>query len=652
MSSYTDIFGNFNVQPSQSSYSSYTINASIQLAWPLQFIDTTNVVSNIIDVNATVGALIVQMPDATQTGVGSSVIFNNVGANTFTLTKDDAVIITTLSPSQSLFIYLVDNTTVGGTWRFVPFGGGITSVTSVAATSSNSNLVITGSPVTSSGTFVFSFAHDLLALVSFGASAGISVRTAVDTWALRTITGTANQISVVNGSGVGGNPTISLPTVITGINDITIGNINIAANTITTTNANGDMILSCNGTGITRLFNNVSIMQAHELQFKNSTNSGYVGFKGGNSGLGAAVIWTLPLADGTNGQVWSTNGAGVLSWASVVNFSGTSTNNAIAKYNGTAGALQDSGVIISATNNITGANSIVAGNIGIGTLTANTITTTNANGDLFIEPNGTGGVSLGSPGGAVSSLVNFSVASGNSMSVFNAGNTFSSGFKANPALAATFTWNLPLTDGGANSLMLTDGAGNLGWTPAGSGKLVLISSQTAAASANISFSSGSNTFPVYNSYYIVIRDLIPSNNDVQLYVTFSTDGGATWANTSYWYTFLWNIPGGFSNTNAAAVNQAQIVIGRNAATTGIPNTADTPNAPYNAAITIYNASGTNYTSISADVNYIDTVANGNQNYSLQGTATYRQAVAINGIRFTLSAGNITSGVFTLYGLNT
>ena len=52
-----------------------------------------------------------------------------------------------------------------------------------------------------------------------------------------------------------------------------------------------------------------------EMQMMETTANGfnYVGFKAPTSIL-ANKIWTLPAADGTNGQVLSTNGAGVLSW--------------------------------------------------------------------------------------------------------------------------------------------------------------------------------------------------------------------------------------------------------------------------------------------------------------------------------------------------
>lgn len=50
---------------------------------------------------------------------------------------------------------------------------------------------------------------DLTALAALG-STGVIVRTAANTYALRTITGTANQIGVSNGDGVAGNPTLTL----------------------------------------------------------------------------------------------------------------------------------------------------------------------------------------------------------------------------------------------------------------------------------------------------------------------------------------------------------------------------------------------------------------------------------------------------------
>lgn len=65
-----------------------------------------------------------------------------------------------------------------------------------------------------SGNPTLSLANDLSAVEGLSGS-GMAVRTATDTWTTRTITGTAGQVTVSNGDGVSGNPTLALPATIT-----------------------------------------------------------------------------------------------------------------------------------------------------------------------------------------------------------------------------------------------------------------------------------------------------------------------------------------------------------------------------------------------------------------------------------------------------
>lgn len=62
-----------------------------------------------------------------------------------------------------------------------------------------------------SGNPTFALANDLAALETL-ASTGLAVRTGSDTWAQRSVAGTSGRITVTNGDGVSGNPTVDLNT--------------------------------------------------------------------------------------------------------------------------------------------------------------------------------------------------------------------------------------------------------------------------------------------------------------------------------------------------------------------------------------------------------------------------------------------------------
>lgn len=64
------------------------------------------------------------------------------------------------------------------------------------------------------GNPTLALANDLAAVEALAAS-GLAARTGADTWAARTLTGTAAELTVTNGDGVSGNPTISIPTAVT-----------------------------------------------------------------------------------------------------------------------------------------------------------------------------------------------------------------------------------------------------------------------------------------------------------------------------------------------------------------------------------------------------------------------------------------------------
>jgi len=90
-------------------------------------------------------------------------------------------------------------------------------------------------PAGVAGNPTFVLANDLAALEGL-ASTGIAVRTASDTWAQRTITGTTDRISITDGNGVSGNPTIDIASGYVGQASIT------TLGTITTGTWNGTTV--------------------------------------------------------------------------------------------------------------------------------------------------------------------------------------------------------------------------------------------------------------------------------------------------------------------------------------------------------------------------------------------------------------------------
>jgi hypothetical protein len=71
-------------------------------------------------------------------------------------------------------------------------------------------------------------------------------------------------------------------------------------------------------------FTTLTVNAANDLRLADSDSSNYVGFKAPAT-VSANKVWTLPAADGTSGQVLSTDGAGALSWATA----GGSGNNIV-----------------------------------------------------------------------------------------------------------------------------------------------------------------------------------------------------------------------------------------------------------------------------------------------------------------------------------
>jgi len=75
-----------------------------------------------MDINPLSSSLVITMPDATEVGVGQTVLFNNVGSNTVTIKDNTGTQICAPQSGTTFQIYLTNNSTAGGTWRSFQYG--------------------------------------------------------------------------------------------------------------------------------------------------------------------------------------------------------------------------------------------------------------------------------------------------------------------------------------------------------------------------------------------------------------------------------------------------------------------------------------------------------------------------------------------------
>lgn len=132
MTSFTDTFGGTVIYPAQPSYISYTSTSSLTPSWPLESAPNNNVVAAINDINFTAAGLNITLADATNVSTGLAPLWNNIGANSFTLNTSTGGVILTATAGAAWITYLADNTTSGGTWRTFQMGAGTSSASAAA----------------------------------------------------------------------------------------------------------------------------------------------------------------------------------------------------------------------------------------------------------------------------------------------------------------------------------------------------------------------------------------------------------------------------------------------------------------------------------------------------------------------------------------
>ena len=132
MTTYTSVFGGANIYPSAVSYSAIALTADVTLSWPEETSTNVTLATKIIDVTPASAGLKIFLPDAAKAGNGETILFNNLGAYTFTVYDSTGVQVVTPTSGTLWQIYLTSNETSAGTWKTLQYGASLSNANASA----------------------------------------------------------------------------------------------------------------------------------------------------------------------------------------------------------------------------------------------------------------------------------------------------------------------------------------------------------------------------------------------------------------------------------------------------------------------------------------------------------------------------------------
>lgn len=132
MTIYNDVFGGANIYPSEISYSAQVLTTDVTLAWPEETSSASNFATRIIDISSASVGRSITMPPASGTGVGETVLFNNVGSTDIVIKNNAGTQIISSQSGTVWQAYLTDNSTAAGVWVALQYGASVTSANASA----------------------------------------------------------------------------------------------------------------------------------------------------------------------------------------------------------------------------------------------------------------------------------------------------------------------------------------------------------------------------------------------------------------------------------------------------------------------------------------------------------------------------------------
>lgn len=261
--------------PPNGTYVEIEMDDNVYLDYPYSADTSKTTIQDLMGVKASVAALSLTLPDATETGPGFSIAFINIGVNAVSIKLNDGLTqLVNLAVGASLAITLSDSTTANGEWLVLPLGNGVPAISTFTINSPDNSINITNGTVTNpSGTVdidVPTLINKINELGSLTQGLVVINNNETDPWYITLLAGDGN-ITVTNGDGSSfGEPIVINLNNTIDIDSITSGNINIASNQITNISNDEDMIVNTTGTsriilnGV-RIDNNGNITNVNSL---------------------------------------------------------------------------------------------------------------------------------------------------------------------------------------------------------------------------------------------------------------------------------------------------------------------------------------------------------------------------------------------------
>ena len=180
---------------------------------------------------------------------------------------------------------------------------------------------------------------------------------------------------------------------------------------------------------------------------------------------------------------------------------------------------------------------------------------------------------------------------------------------------------------------------------ASGGTLILLSTQTASASATISFTTGLDS--TYDEYIFKFINIHPATDDTGLQFNMSTDGGSNY-NVTKTTTAFRSIHDEADTDTSLAYRTTNDLAQSTAFQVLHPNLGNDNDQQASGELTLFNPSSTTY--VKHFISRVESYTSDNYSQEFYIAGYGNTTSAVNAIRFQMSSGNIDDGIIKLYGV--